>query len=530
MEPTDPGGPLWWLTRLEGQLTAKRRRVQVFDDYYRGRHRLAFASPKFLQAFGGMFSAFSDNWCGLVVDTLSRRLSVQGFRMSGSAADDRDAWRMWQFNNLDSWSQLAHREALIREESYAIVWFDPDDPKTPLITVEDPCQVAVAHDPARRSRITAALKMWTDDDDVDHAVVYLPKEIYKYRSGSSGSGIPGGGLVAQLREWELSRPGGGAGPPNVPVWMWRMYGTGSWEPEHTSSEQWPLPNPLGVVPVVPLRNRPRIVGPSGSELTPVIPRQDAINKLCADMIVASEFQSYRQRWVTGMDIPTDPVTGKDVEPFQTAVDRLWVAEDVNVKFGEFGQVDLTGYIKAIEMNVSHISATSGVPLHYTYLSNHFPSGDAIVSSEQPLIERTDEHQLILGEAWEDVIRLGFQVIGAAKKKWNDRGMETVWRPSANQPESTHVDATVKKLAAGVPARQIFEDLGYSQTQIDRFATMLRAQVQEQAALAKLTVSLAPPPDPALAAASPAKPGQAVFGEDVPGSPVREAIKPATERL
>ncbi len=57
----------------------------------------------------------------LVVDAPGERLEVQGFRF-GDAEGDEDIWRrIWQENDLDAGSQLAHTEALMKGVAYALV-------------------------------------------------------------------------------------------------------------------------------------------------------------------------------------------------------------------------------------------------------------------------------------------------------------------------------------------------------------------------------------------------------------------------
>src|SRR5207253_2424941 len=102
-------------------------------DYYRGRHPLGFASPKFRAAFGGLFGAFADNWCPIIVDAVEERLNVEGFRFDDKEAD-ADAWDIWQANNLDADSQLAHVEALVYGKAFVSVWADADG--NPAITAE----------------------------------------------------------------------------------------------------------------------------------------------------------------------------------------------------------------------------------------------------------------------------------------------------------------------------------------------------------------------------------------------------------
>jgi hypothetical protein len=95
-----------------------------------------------------------------------------------------------------------------------------------------------------------------------------------------------------------------------------------------------VPNPLGVVPIVEFRNRPRLLGEGRSEIADVISVQNQINKLVCDMMIAAEFSAFKQRWATGVEIPTDPMTGEPLQAFPAAIERLWAVESEAAKFGE----------------------------------------------------------------------------------------------------------------------------------------------------------------------------------------------------
>src|SRR5215471_890117 len=99
-----------WLKILGARLDAQAQRVKTYEAYYAGRHPLAFATSKYREAFGALFSAFADNWCELIVDAAAERLAIVGFR-SGKPTADEDAWKLWQRNQLDSRSVQAHTEA-----------------------------------------------------------------------------------------------------------------------------------------------------------------------------------------------------------------------------------------------------------------------------------------------------------------------------------------------------------------------------------------------------------------------------------
>src|SRR3954471_10932660 len=143
--------PMDWLSILSARLDAQALNVAVYEAYYDGDHPLQFATSKFKEAFGGLFGAFADNWCPIVVDAPVERLQVVGFRMKTATSADNDAWTIWQENALDVESVIAHTEAGKCGMAYLLVDPNGGDPR---ITIEHPSQVIVATDPGdRRKRL-----------------------------------------------------------------------------------------------------------------------------------------------------------------------------------------------------------------------------------------------------------------------------------------------------------------------------------------------------------------------------------------
>lgn len=429
---------------LASQLQTERQQLRPLNDYYTGQQRLAFSSTKYRSAFGDLFNRFADNWCELVVDAVEERLNVEGFRLGDDTAGDTAAWDIWQRNLLDADSQIAHTEALVFGRCYASVWGDRNDQA--VIRVESPLQMIVHHDDGDRRARRAALKVWggTWGLGPEQATLYLPDSIVK--------------LVRDKRDrWELRDEG-------------------------------IMTNPLGVVPVVPIVNKPRLLHAAGrSELANVVPMQDAVNKLLADLLVASEFGAFRQRWATGIELPVDPATGAELEPFKVAIDRLWTSDSADTKFGEFGATDLNNYVKAIELVVQHIASQTRTPPHYFYLSGNFPSGESIKSAETGLVAKARRKQRHFGDSWEEVMRLALAVEGQPTAGVH---METLWGDPESRSEAELADAMMKQSTLGVPRQAIWERLGYSQVEISRFKAMEAGD-----ALARVVAGAAAPATP-----------------------------------
>lgn len=420
----EPYTPTWWADRLTKKLNQRRLKLDRLETYYAGRTPLAYATSRFRMEFGTMLAAINDNWCQLVVSAVEERLNVEGFRLGDDESADADAWRIWQANNMDEDSQIAHIEALKLGEAHAIVW-KPTPDALPVITIEHPMHVCVELDPENRSKRLAAVKAWKDEVHGQCATVFLPDGIWKFRKGRGG-----------------------------------------WEPRLVDGEEWPIPNEWGVVPVVPIPNRPGLLEETCSEIENILSKQDMINKLMADMIVAAEYGAFRQRWATGVEIPKG-ADGNEIEGFDSAVDRLWHVSDPAAKFGEFEQTDLKIYVSAIEMLVQHIASQTATPPHYLLSTGVLPSGESLRAAEAPLVAKARRKQRVFGGAWEEVIRIallmeGREVVGQ---------VATVWADPESRTESEHVDAVMKMKSLDVPTQQLWELLGFTPQQIDRFKSM-----------------------------------------------------------
>jgi hypothetical protein len=444
--------PEWWLSRLLARLEARAITLRRWSAYYEGDQPMRFASEAWKENFRDRFPHFSSNFCALIVDGTRERMEVQGFRFRDQDGD-KDLWEIWQANDLDGGSQLAHTEALVKGIAYALV--EPNGQDFPTITVEDPLDCIVELAPKDRRKRLAGLKRWIDEDGRLVAYVYLPDAVYKYRTARP---VDTNSTYTPDLAWITAQ------------------NFGKWQP---ADEEWPLPNPLNEVPLVPLPNRPRIKAPDGqSEIAPVMSNQDAINKYRADALVASEFVAYPQRWAIGVETETDDDTGEQKQPFKAAIDRLWVVppgdpNDPNppkVEFGQFAAASLQPYQDMIEGEIGQMSSISRMPYHYLLGQPQSvpPSGESLKSSEAGLVAKVRTARIHLGEGWEETMRLALRAMNDARA--DIRTAETIWRDPETRNEAVRTDAVIKQFSAGLISKEVaLEALGYSPEQIQRMA-------------------------------------------------------------
>ena len=414
------------LTALLQRLSEPSARYADLDRYYTGTQPLAYLSPEAKTALGNRFGVMASNIPRLAVTALAERLRITGF--SGDPA----LWADWVRNDLDQTSGVAHREALLLGDSFVIVWADPFG--RPRVTVESAKQVGVLTDPGSR-QIVAALKRWEDTTrKTTEAVLYLPDRIMRLRANQVGAVTAQG--LATVEE---------------------------------------LANPLGVVPVVNLRNSDRILGEHGSsEIDDLKPLVDALNKSLADMMVTSEYVGRPRRWATGIELTEDPVlddegndTGDTVEvnPIPEGA-RAMISEAADAKFGQLAAADLGGYEASVRVLLGQIMAVSTLPAHYVGVFTDNPaSADALRAAEASLTARAEARQQTFGRAWEQVAKLMVAVRDGRDPGTID-DIRVLWADAATRSVAQEADAVVKLYAAGLlPASYALGKLGYSDDEV-----------------------------------------------------------------
>jgi hypothetical protein len=202
----------------------------------------------------------------------------------------------------------------------------------------------------------------------------------------------------------------------------------------------------------------------------VAPLQDAVNKLCTDMLVASEFNSFKARYLMlDKDAGREAIDRMVAElKHKAAAFQRYLVTTAGTSVGEFTESTLEGFVAAITLLTQHVATMTQTPPHYFFLRGEFPSGESIQSAEAGLVAKVEDKQVVFGESWERVMRLAFAVQGDPRAGAED--CETIWRDPRLRPEGVVVDAAAKKFAMGVPLRQLLEDMGYSPQQQARILT------------------------------------------------------------
>lgn len=457
--------PLWWVLRLHARIEARRPEIEMYDDYYNGDHRTPWLTPKARTEFARLLELSNSNYMGLVCDSTSERLKVEGFRVSpDSTESDKDVWRIWQANGMDSEFPEAIQAAVRRGRSYLLVAPNPKDPKTPYMYVEDALQVTVEYEPGtnRRQR-AAALKVWKDDfTGLLNATLYLPDVLYKFQSASP----------VKQDSWVLAK--------NI-----------DWVPRVVEGEKWPAVNPLGVVPIVELTNMTK---DGRSEIHDVIPIQDRINKTLADRLMTQDYGAFPQKWAKGY--PLEDNDGNPTPQIEIGRDRLVSTEAVEAAFGQWNAAPLDPYSAAKREDVKDIASRTRIPAQYMLGEITNVSGDTLKAAESGLVSKSKQRIVVLSDPLEEFVSLARKL--ADLPFVDTTQMETIWRSPEYRTDAELVDALVKMSTLGVPREALWERWGASPQEIQRWTEMNNA-ARLDPLMQSLITNAQPPAYPAIGA-------------------------------
>lgn len=447
-------------------LSGRRPEITTLDDYYEGKQPLAYASREWADWHKDRYAGFSDNWGVVVADAINERLAIAGLRVGHERTQDEEVlWDDFERNNLPAQSSQGILESVVAKRSSVIVWGTAND--EPLVTWEHPSQVAVEYAADGSRTRTAGLKVWADGQ-VEFATLYTPDEVWKFqrpavRALTNGQTTSGLYVVGSLS------PEG-------------------WQPREVAGETWPIPNPMGEVPVIEFENRPRLAREPLSDIQGTKAGQDAINLLWAYLFTSADHASFPARVIMGQEPPKIPILDdqgqkigeKQIDLKELSHGRFMWLTGQNAKIGQWDAAKLDVFTAVIEVMVGHIGAQTRTPAHYFVANKGLSNvnGETLTATETPLVKKAEEFQLYNSGAAADIFRLMAKVRGMDALAASVRPSSVQWKNPAIRSESQMADALIKKSQIGYPFEYLMELDGMDAPTRDRILQMREREMSD----------------------------------------------------
>lgn len=452
---------LKYVRRLHRRLIARRSEIQLFEDFYAGKQPLTFATEEWKKANGARYADFSDNWCRPVVDAEAERIQHTGLKISENPDGAKLLWDSWRRNEMEMQSSQGFVTSLSSKRSYVLVW--GSEKNEPVISWEHPSQVEIEYDWANFRERVCALKTWVEDD-WEFATLYEPEAVWKFQRRREVEEDETKSQAQQARVWDES--------------------TGGWEPRLVD-DVWPLSNPMGIVPIVEVPNRPMLSGDPISEIQGVIPMQNAINLLWAYMFLGADYASMPARVVLHQGPPVTPILDNDgnkigekpVDLKDLAEKRLLYLSGENTSIDSWEAARLDVFTDAIEVAVGHIAAQTRTPPTYLVTKSGMSNvnGEGLKASEIGLVKKTLEFQSFASPALREIYRLMALVKGNNGLSEQARLATITWANPEIRSEAQLADALLKKKQMGYPFEYLLELDGLDPVEVERVLAMREAE-------------------------------------------------------
>lgn len=428
------------VNRMYQRLIYRRHEIQRLESYYEGRQPLKFASAEWRKFHADRYGEFSDNWCGVIADAPSDRTAVVGFELPDTegvlSAEERQLWTDWSVNDMDAQQSQGFLTTRIARRSFISTWGDPDG--NPVHTWDHPLFCEIEYDDENPRIRKASLRTWRDDTH-EYATLTTAAYVWKWIRKASRDNI--------------------SGRPKTELDRWTMGGWG-WTAREIPGEVWPADNPIGVVPMVEVMNRPMLRGEPLTDIGGVAAMQDAINLLWAYLFTAADFASMPARVVLGMEPPKIPILDKDtgevvgeqnIKIDDLARGRMLFLTGQGGSIAQWDAAKLDVFTDVMGVAVSHIAAQTRTPGHYLALGTTSNlSADALRMNEVGLSQKVRETHLYCTAPIRETFRLSALVRGNPGVAEAARSGHVAWRDPEIRSDAQLADAFGKDITAGWP--------------------------------------------------------------------------------
>lgn len=349
-------------------------------------------------------------WLGLVVQSFTQALAVDGYRTLGSTDNVPGPWRTWNANNFRARQTSIHRAALMYGHAYArALPGDAADGKgQAVLRGLSPRRVLALYDDPVSDDFPRYALEWLQDA---HTVRFYTDESY----------------------FDIPMPTRGTFPQDKAITV----------TEHGA----------GVVPIVRYLNTMDLDGRVRGEIEHLIPVASRLDKTLFDRLLAQHFASWRVRWATGLDNAADDDDPAAFLAELSQSDTL-VTASADAKFGTLDPTPLADFITAYERDLADLEDTAQLPPNWSGgVSNVGPEALSLLraNTKNKLVER----QITFGSAHNQLLRLAAHIEGdeAAAQDFN---ASVSWEDADLRSLGAAVDAWSKMhLLLGVPARALW---------------------------------------------------------------------------
>ena len=440
--------------RIEGERRAglpEAERVRDFREYARGRQRgtLTLGQQRILR--GVLGHPFCENVCRRVLGEVRNRLRLARFEVAGGGAGAEAVTafleKVWTLNRLPALSSAVHW-AMLRDGNHAVGlgWLAEGNRGRVALTRErwwnGKSGIFVGYDD--HARPTYAVKEWQRGDGQARRTVWWSERIERYVLGDGG--WEPFTLASDEGQWPQPWVDGAGQALGIPV-------------VHFANVQAPNDGPGddGAGEPDPLYGMSELDGG-------ILGLQDEINDLHRDITAAARFAGYQMLYATGVMEQVDE-EGR-VIPYQVEPGAMLTDSSSEARFGVLPAGSLAELKTALDIKLQAVARMAGVPMHL--ISGDWPSGEALLRAEIPLIDKVETLGAVVGPAWASVAHKATRLENVFGGSGLDEALliAAAFAPVARRDPLT-LALVAERMAPFVSRRERLRILGYGTKEQER---------------------------------------------------------------
>lgn len=431
--------------------------IKKFRDYARGRHKSTLTSGQGKILRGLLGNLFCDNVCKRALQEVRNRLRLARFEVSGQGeganAIESYLEELWVLNKVASLSAAVHW-ATLRDGNHAVSlgWVNGRVTLSRERWWNGKTGIFVAYD--NDGQPDYAVKDWKEGGK-QRRTVWFPNRIERYVMDGEGwkpynlpddPTLPDGSGFVWPIPWTVNGEKDGE-PIGIPIVHFANIQVPNDGPGNDDKQE---PDPLYGM----------------SELDGgILGLQDEINDLHRDITAAARFAGYQMLWGTGITVEYND-DGSRKSTYHVEPGGFFEESNENAKFGSIPPGSLQELERGLTIKHQAVSRMSSVPLHL--IAGEWPSGEALLRAEMPLIDKVETIGASTGPAWASVMHKATRIHNVfAKASLDEALLITTIFSSAARRDPLTLALVAEKYKEHVSEAEVLRILGYSPKDVER---------------------------------------------------------------
>lgn len=434
--------------------------IAVFRRYVRGRQNATYTPNQQIILRGVNGNRKADNLCNKVVTETSNRLKLLRFNVAVESVR-KFLDELYTKNQLAKLAKDVHL-ATVRDGNFCL---------------------SLNYD-VEASRVTIHKEKWYDGK----SGIFV---------GYGDNGQP----AYAFKDWKTSR-----GKERRIIWwpdkIERYIRDGDgWKPFILDEDQgqWPVPwvrpdgTPLGL-PIIHFANGSDDDSFYGASLLDggVLGMQDDVNDAQVNITSSARLTGAQMLFFFGIGPDLDEATGQP-KPMRVGPGAVFTSENPDAKAGAIPAGDLSQLKEAYQIKIQALARMTNTPM-YLITGGDWPSGEALLQANQPLIEQVEALAESIGPAWATVAHRATELANVFGKAGLD---EDAFIQAVFQPVNTRDPLTQSTIATAiapfVSKKEVLRVLGYSPQQSDQILAELKEEGTQAHLLSVADITPALPP-------------------------------------